>query len=893
MEKKSRFNVPVPVMCVQGAAKELSRDGSHYSLSTGALLPPLGARSYRRMKLRSFIISPFDRRYRAWETYLIVLVIYSAWVSPFEFGFLEQARGSISLADNIVNAFFAIDIVMTFFVAYLDRTTYLLVDDPKLIALRYLRTWFILDVISTLPSEILLRLLPPSLRSYGLFNMLRLWRLRRVSSLFARLEKDRSFSYFWVRCLKLICVTLFSVHCAGCFFYLLAARYHDPSKTWIGAFMPDFHERSLWVRYVTSMYWSITTLSTVGYGDLHAANTGEMIFDIVYMLFNLGLTAYLIGNMTNLVVHGTSRTRKYATYIYTLMQRDTIQAATSFAQRNQIPRRLQEQMISHLSLKFRTDSEGLQQQETMEALPKAIRSSISHYLFYSLVQQVYLFRGVSHDMLFQLVSEMKGEYYAPREDVILHNEAPTDFYILVTGTAIVMVAKKGDLLGEIGVLCYRPQLFTVRTRSLCQLLRLNRTAFLNIVQSNVGDGTIIINNLLQHLKEQNDEVMEGLLREIESMLTRGRLDLPITLCFAITRGDDLLLHQLLRRGLDANESDNEGHTALHIAAAKGNEHCVRLLLDYGADPNSRDAEGSIPLWEAIVGGHEQVVKLLIDNGARLSAGDMGHFACTAAAQNSVELLEDIIRYGGDVTTAKSDGTTPLHLAVCEGNISLTQFLLRHGADVDKPDNHGWTPRRLADQQGHEEIKALFDELKTSEPHPGAKPSKAVRRFCSEPRMQKLATAGDEIRQLSPTGASDKGEDSRRQPSYYSNSLFGIISAASFNNRQQQSSSGLLSSVASGGPRQMVDGGGGSQQHQHISLPRITVSCPEKGDTAGKVVLLPDSLQELLEIGSKRFGLAAAKLLTMEGAEIDDVTLIRDGDHLLLATDERINVRETP
>lgn len=59
------------------------------------------------------------------------------------------------------------------------------------------------------------------------------------------------------------------------------------------------------------MYWSITTLSTTGYGDLHATNTKEMVFDIFYMLFNLGLTSYLIGNMTNLVVHGTSRTRKF------------------------------------------------------------------------------------------------------------------------------------------------------------------------------------------------------------------------------------------------------------------------------------------------------------------------------------------------------------------------------------------------------------------------------------------------------------------------------------------------------------------------------------------------------------------------------------------------------
>ncbi|KAE8654657.1 Potassium channel KAT3 [Hibiscus syriacus] len=144
---------------------------------------------------------------------------------------------------------------------------------------------------------------------------------------------------------------LFAVHCAGYFYYRIAAKYHDPGRTWLSDSMGDnFHEQTLSIRYVTSIYWSITTLTTVGYGNLHPVNTQEMIFDTFYMLFNLGFTAYLIGNMKNLVVHGTSRTRIF---------RDTIQAASSFAKRNQLPSRLQDQMLAHLCLKYRTDSEGL------------------------------------------------------------------------------------------------------------------------------------------------------------------------------------------------------------------------------------------------------------------------------------------------------------------------------------------------------------------------------------------------------------------------------------------------------------------------------------------------------------------------------------------------------
>lgn len=69
--------------------------------------------------------------------FLVVLVIYSAWVCPFEIAFEKVGTGSFLIIDLMVNVFFATDIVITFFVAYLDPSTYLLVDDRKQIAKRY------------------------------------------------------------------------------------------------------------------------------------------------------------------------------------------------------------------------------------------------------------------------------------------------------------------------------------------------------------------------------------------------------------------------------------------------------------------------------------------------------------------------------------------------------------------------------------------------------------------------------------------------------------------------------------------------------------------------------------------------------------------------------------
>ncbi|KAL2517599.1 Potassium channel AKT1 [Abeliophyllum distichum] len=862
------------IMCgmetVENEIERISRDDdrSSHSISTG-ILPSLGAHSNRRIKLRPFIISPFDPHYRVWETFLIILVFYTSWVSPFEFGFLDKPKGPLSIMDNVVNGFFAIDIVLTFFVAYLDKATYLLIDNPSQIAWRYAKTWLVFDVISTIPSELARNFLPRPLESYGYFNMLRLWRLRRVSAMFQRLEKDKNYNYFWVRVAKLICVTLFAVHCAACVFYLIANRHKNPKETWIGLSMQNFHQESLWTVYVTSMYWSITTLSTTGYGDLHPVNTQEMLFDIFYMLFNLGLTSYIIGNMTNLVVHGTSRTRKF---------RDSIQAASSFAKRNQLPHRLLDQMLAHLCLRYRTDSEGLQQQETLDALPKAIRSSISHFLFYSLVDKVYLFHGISNDLLFQLVSEMKPEYFPPREDVILQNEAPSDLYILVTGAMdlisyrngieqVVGELKTGDVCGEVGVLCYRPQLFTVRTKRLSQLLRLNRTTFLNIVQANVGGGTMIMNNLLQHLKDHKDPVMQTILTDTEHMLAKGRMDVPLSLCFAAERGDDLLMHNLLRRSLDPNEFDSNGRTALHLAASKGRFECVLLLLDYGADPNRKDSEGNVPLWDAILGKHESVIKLLTDNGATLSSGDVGQFACFAVEQCNIDLLKEIIKYGGDITLLNSMGTTALHTAICEENVEIVKFLMEQGADIDKPDVHGWTPRALADYQGHENIKALFQTKQESNNKKTDHKSKSVIPDVQDAPYLKKYSSEPTLPPLNPEYTLQNGP-SRRRTSNFQNSLFGIISAAKKPNEEGR---GVFPSPL------------GLATPQNRA--RVVLSCPVRGDAAKNLVLLPDSLQELLDLGYQKFGFHPTKILTKDGALIEDLAVIRDGDHLVLATDD--------
>ncbi|KAF2314681.1 hypothetical protein GH714_028489 [Hevea brasiliensis] len=507
----------------------------HGSFFSSDLLPSLGARINQATILRRYIISPYSSRYRAWEMWLVVLVVYSAWISPFELAFLTYKKDdALFIIDNIVNGFFAIDIVLTFFVAYLDSQTYLLVDDPKKIAIRYISTWFLFDVCSTAPFQSLSLLFTNRSSSeigFRLLNMLRLWRLRRVSSLFARLEKDIRFNYFWTRCTKLV-------------------------------------------------------------------------------------------------------------------SRDTVRAASEFATRNQLPPRIQDQMLSHLCLKFKT--EGLKQQETLNGLPKAIRSSIARHLFYPIVEKVYLFQGVSHEFLFQLASGMEAEYFPPKEDVILQSEASTDLYILVSGTVdlisysdgidqVIGKATAGDIFGEIGVLYYKPQPFSARTSELSQILRLTRTSLINTIQANTEDGRIIMNNLFKKLQGSESTGFDYQKKDPGTILSEWCDGGPKEgWCFEAGYQNYSHGDPLLREVGDLSAEESE---------ARGNG-------ERGADHN-------------------------------------------------------FITHVGDVNSTIEDNQTALLAAVRKGHLEMVKILLEGGANADKPDAIGRTPKALAEQQGN---KSIYDLL---------------------------------------------------------------------------------------------------------------------------------------------------------------------------------------
>ena len=102
--------------------------------------------------------------------------------------------------------------------------------------------------------------------------LLRLVRVRKLLEFFSNLEKDIRVNYLFSRIIKLIAVELYCTHTAACIFYYLATTLPpvEEGYTWIGSLKlgdysySNFREIDLWKRYITSLYFAIVTMATVG-----------------------------------------------------------------------------------------------------------------------------------------------------------------------------------------------------------------------------------------------------------------------------------------------------------------------------------------------------------------------------------------------------------------------------------------------------------------------------------------------------------------------------------------------------------------------------------------------------------------------------------------------------
>jgi len=157
----------------------------------------------RLRKSNRMLLNPNSRRIQQWDLVMICLLLYTAIVAPYEVCMMWEDNGydGLYFLNNVVSLCFAVDIVLNFFMPFRESTRQgaALVKTHRAIAIRYLRTWFPIDVLSVVPIDTILKNITVSGDDLEVLKLIRVLRLLRLIKLMRIVRAARVF-----------------ISCAGC-----------------------------------------------------------------------------------------------------------------------------------------------------------------------------------------------------------------------------------------------------------------------------------------------------------------------------------------------------------------------------------------------------------------------------------------------------------------------------------------------------------------------------------------------------------------------------------------------------------------------------------------------------------------------------------------------------
>ncbi len=406
---------------------------------------------------------------KPWQLIITISSTLLAIYIPLNIVLNLSAEISLTFFYWLITAIFFTDILINYISPPQDASTQY---DVKQARIHYLQTWFIVDLLASIPFAFIY-----PIQALGIFRLLKLIRVAQYMH-YVRQRAIRYRDYLVL----------------GFFIFWLLLLAHWLACGWIVLRSFSAVQDNI-TKYITSLYWVIETLTTVGYGETTPLTNAQHIYAIIIMLTGVGTYGFIIGNVANLL---SKRNPGRAQFFNNLEQLKV------FVNYRIIPLSLQKKISDYYNYIWKKKL-GFDESVFLSSLPQGLQNEVSIHLKREILEKIPLFRGISDEFLRDVSLHMRPIVSLPGECIFAEGDLGNEMLFVIRGKLevilndeVISILTDGDFFGEIALFTERKKrTATVKSVTYSDLYRLDRELFNEVLKR--------YPRIAEHIKKVADE----------------------------------------------------------------------------------------------------------------------------------------------------------------------------------------------------------------------------------------------------------------------------------------------------------------------------------------------------------------------------------------------------
>ncbi|XP_042601921.1 LOW QUALITY PROTEIN: potassium/sodium hyperpolarization-activated cyclic nucleotide-gated channel 1-like [Cyprinus carpio] len=435
-----------------------------------------------------------------WDLVMLLLMMGNLIILPWGITFFEDQNTLPWITFNVASdTLFLVDLVLNFRTGIMEGDNSQIILDPKVISRRYLRGWFLVDFISSIPVDYIFLVVDiearlESAEVYRTARALRIVRFTKILSLLRLLRLSRLIRYIhqWeeifhmtydlasavVRIVNLIGMMLLLCHWDGCMQFMVPMLQDFPSNCWVAK---NNMVNSTWdVQYSYAVFMAMSHMLCIGYGAQAPEGPTDVWLTMISMIIGATCYAMFLGNATNLIQSLDSSHRQY---------QEKYKQVEQYMSFHKLPADMRQRIHEYYEHRFQ--GKIFDEENILEELNDPLKEEIVNYNCRGLVANMPLFANADPHFVTVLLTKLRFEVFQPGDMIIREGTLGRKMYFIQHGCVSVIThdnkEKKlndGCYFGEICLLTRGRRTASVRADTYCRLYSLSVDSFNEVLEEN-------------------------------------------------------------------------------------------------------------------------------------------------------------------------------------------------------------------------------------------------------------------------------------------------------------------------------------------------------------------------------------------------------------------------